>query len=356
VTAQKANQTIVVNTHAPATAAYNSTFTVAATAPAGPVSYSSAGVCSNGGATFTMTSGSGTCTVAYDQAGNDNYNPAVSINESVTAQKAAQTIVVGTPAPSSAVYNTSFTVAATGGASGNPVTYDSAGACSSNGATFTMTSGTGTCTVMYNQAGDANYSAAPQVSQSVAAQKAGQTIQITVHAPATAVNGSQFTVAATASSGLPVSFGAAGVCTNAGATFTMTSGSGTCTVLYNQAGDSNYSAAPQASESVTAQPGAQKVTPIVTVSSSANPAAMKTPVFFTAALDQSAATGTVQFVVDGKNFGSPAAVVNGVATSDATSKLNPGTHTVSAVYSGDANFNSATSATLTQTITNGNGR
>ena len=92
------------------------------------------------------------------------------------------------------------------------------------------------------------------------------------------------------------------------------------------------------------------------MSSSANPAAMKTAVFFTAALDHPDATGTVQFVVDGKNFGSPAAVVNGVATSGATSKLNPGTHAVSAVYSGDANFNPATSATLTQTVNNGGGR
>ena len=44
-----------------------------------------------------------------------------------------------------AVFGTSFTVAATGGGSGNPVTFSSSGACSNTGATFTMTSGTGTC-------------------------------------------------------------------------------------------------------------------------------------------------------------------------------------------------------------------
>ena len=39
-----------------------------------------------------------------------------------------------------------------------------------------MTSGTGTCTVKYDQAGDTNYNAAPQVTETVNAQKAGQTI------------------------------------------------------------------------------------------------------------------------------------------------------------------------------------
>src|SRR6185436_3836965 len=51
------NQTITVTTHAPASAAFNSSFTVAATASSGlAVTYTSAGSCSNIGATFTMNS------------------------------------------------------------------------------------------------------------------------------------------------------------------------------------------------------------------------------------------------------------------------------------------------------------
>ena len=42
-----------------------------------------------------------------------------------------------------------------------------------------MTSGTGTCSVKYDQAGDANYNAAPQVTETVNAQKADQTINVT---------------------------------------------------------------------------------------------------------------------------------------------------------------------------------
>ena len=86
----------------------------------------------------------------------------------------------------------------------------------------------------------------------VAPPRADQTITITTHAPASAINGSSFTVAATASSSLPVTYSSYGACTNAGATFTMTSGTGTCTVMYDQAGDANYNPAPQVTELVAA--------------------------------------------------------------------------------------------------------
>ncbi len=80
-TIAKANQAITVTAHAPPSAAFGSSFGVAATAPAGPVTFSSSGSCSNSGSTCTMTSGSGTCTVRYDQAGNGNYNAADRVTE-----------------------------------------------------------------------------------------------------------------------------------------------------------------------------------------------------------------------------------------------------------------------------------
>jgi hypothetical protein len=88
----RANQTIAVTTHAPATAPFGSTFTVAANAPGGAVAYSSSGACTNVGDTFTITSGTGTCSVFYDQAGGTNYFPAQQVTESVTAQKAVLTV------------------------------------------------------------------------------------------------------------------------------------------------------------------------------------------------------------------------------------------------------------------------
>ena len=80
----------------------------------------------------------------------------------------AQQITFTSTAPASAtVGGASYTVAATGGASGNPVTFSSGAptVCSISGATVSFT-GAGTCTIDANQAGNADYLSAPQVTQS----------------------------------------------------------------------------------------------------------------------------------------------------------------------------------------------
>jgi hypothetical protein len=282
-----------------------------------------------------MISSTGTCTVKYDQAGDSNFNAASQVTESVTAQKANQTITVGTHAPANATYNTGFAVAATS-ISGLPVSYSSAGVCTNVGATFTMTSGTGTCTVKYDQAGDSTFNAAPQVTESVTAQKANQTITVGTHAPANATYNTSFTVAAQSNSGLAVSYSSAGVCTNVGATFTMTSGTGTCTVKYDQAGDSTFNAAPQVTESVTAQKAATSIA----LASSLNASALGQSVTFTATVNSTAGTptGTAQFKIDGVNSGVPAALNGSGLAQMTTSSLTAGTHTITADYSGDTNF------------------
>ncbi|RNL65218.1 Ig-like domain repeat protein [Nocardioides marmoriginsengisoli] len=59
--------------------------------------------------------------------------------------------------------------------------------------------------------------------------------------------------------------------------------------------------------------------------------------------------GAVQFLVDGAAFGAPRPVTGGTATSAAlnTGPLSLGDHTVQAVYNGDANFGTSSSATAT---------
>jgi hypothetical protein len=172
LTVNKADQTITINTDAPATAVFNTSFTVAASASSGlPVSYSASGVCSHVGATFTMTSGTGTCTVHYNQAGNDNYNAAPEKTQDVTAAKADQSITFAALA-SKTLGDPPFTVSASGGGSGNPVTFSASPSttCTSggtNGATITIT-GIGTCTVTADQAGNGNYNAAPSVPRTFA--------------------------------------------------------------------------------------------------------------------------------------------------------------------------------------------
>ncbi len=98
--------------------------------------------------------------------------------------------------------------------------------------------------------------------------KSTQSITITTPAPATAVIGSQFSVAATVKSGQTVTYssGSTGICTNNNATFTMIATSGICVVQYNQTGNANYTAAPQLTSNTTAT----KITPVITWSNPAD--------------------------------------------------------------------------------------
>jgi hypothetical protein len=77
--------------------------------------------------------------------------------------------------------------------------------------------------------------------------------------------------------------------------------------------------------------------PTVGVSSSLNPSVYGQAVSFTATVTGASPTGSVQFNIDGSAFGSPVTLASGTATSGTTSTLSPGTHTVTAVYSGDTN-------------------
>ena len=256
--AQPAAQSITVVDGAPAAAAYQATFPVAATASSGlPVTISASGACSLAGGRVTMTSGTGTCTVRFTRPGDGNYQAAPPVVQSTAAQKLSQTIALTQAPPATALFNTTFAVAATA-SSGRSVAIAVSGACSRNGSTVRMTSGTGTCTVTFSEPGNANYLAAPPVVTATAAQKASQTITVTRAAPATARVGTVFPVAATASTGLPVTIGASGACAITGGGTTSASiraagVAGTCTVTFNQAGNANYASAPPVVQTTTVQ-------------------------------------------------------------------------------------------------------
>ena len=137
---------------------------------------------------------------------------------------------------------------------------------------------------------------------------------------------------------------------NSSAITTLAVGNHIVTAVYN--GDGNYAT------STGNLTGGQTVNPalkstVISVSSSKNPSDYKQSVTFTATINtiSSAAgtpSGTVQFKVDGANFGSAVPVSKGIATSAAISTLSVGTHTVTAIYSGDTNF-----ATSTGTLSGG---
>ena len=86
----------------------------------------------------------------------------------------------------------------------------------------------------------------------------------------------------------------------------------------------------------------------VTVSPSLNPSTYGTSVTFTATVP-AGATGTVTFEDNGTAI-SGAVPISGTTAAFATSTLVAGTHAITAVYSGDSNYNEANSLVLTQTV------
>ena len=76
------------------------------------------------------------------------------------------------------------------------------------------------------------------------------------------------------------------------------------------------------------------------------------PVTFTATVSPSTASGTVQFKDGAGDLGSPVDLAGGVATFQ-TSSLSVGSHSITAVYGGDASLAGSTSAAVTQVVDQG---
>jgi hypothetical protein len=244
--ATKLDQTITVIVHAPAAATYDEAFSVAATSSSGlPVVYSAGGSCSHAGsgATFTMTSGTGTCLVKFDQPGDAAYNAAPQVIESVAARKADQQITFD--ALDDATFgDPDFDVGAFA-SSDLDVTFGASGKCTLSGVTVHVT-GAGSCTLTAAQAGDDNFNAAPPVSQSFDIAKADQEITFDPIEDK-AYGDPDFTVRATADSGLAVTFTAKGNCTVRGTRVHLT-GLGSCRLTASQRGNANYNAAEAVSQ------------------------------------------------------------------------------------------------------------
>jgi hypothetical protein len=107
----------------------------------------------------------------------------------------------------------------------------------------------GTCTIEATQPGNASYAAATPVLESFEVTKGSQTINFGALSNQT-LGTPPFTVSATASSDLTVSFNSRTpkVCTVSGSTVTLVT-TGICTIQATQAGNANYNAAAPVDES-----------------------------------------------------------------------------------------------------------
>ena len=217
------------------------------------MTYAVTGPASLSGSTLTVT-GAGTITVTASQAGNITYAAASPVTQTVVVSAASQSITF-TGLPTTATYGAAgpYSLNATA-SSGLPVTYSVTGPATIAGSTLTIT-GAGTVTVTAAQAGNANYKAAAPVTQTVVVSGASQSITFGAIPPQVA--GTSFSLNATASSGLPVSFTSltTGICTVSGATVTLAT-SGTCTIQASQGGNAQYAAATPVTQSFTVSPAA----------------------------------------------------------------------------------------------------
>jgi eukaryotic-like serine/threonine-protein kinase len=209
------------------------------------------GVCTVSGDSVSFKS-SGSCTIDANQAGNGKYTAAPQVQRTITVKALSQAISL--TAPSAGTVNGSGHLSATGGGSGNPVILSSGSGkvCTVSGNTVTFIAG-GSCTIDANQAGNAEYSAAPQVQRTIEVSQLPQSITFFAPPSGTVLSSASLS-AIGGGSGNPVVFSVgpgsgAGVCSVSGTAVAFHS-TGTCIIDANQAGNAEYAAAPQVQRTI----------------------------------------------------------------------------------------------------------
>ena len=203
----------------------------------------------------------GTCVVDANEAAAPNYAAANQIQQTIQVGQLAQSVHFTSGAPTGAAAGgATYTPAATGTASGNPVaitvdgsTTNAACAISAGKVSFAHV---GTCVLDANQSSSNDYAAAPQAQQSFQVHQGTQQVHITSSAPTGPVPGDPaYVLSATGGgSGNPVTYGVDASTTNdacfviSGQVYFLSGGS--CVIDANQAGNADYSAAPQVRQTI----------------------------------------------------------------------------------------------------------
>ena len=198
------------------------------------------------GNTVTIV-GVGSTTITASQLGNTNYNAAVNVQQTLTVDKADQTISFAALG-NKTFGDADFNLSATGGASGNTVTYTSSNplVAAIVGNTVTIV-GVGSTTITASQLGNTNYNAAANVQQTLIVGKASQSITFAALS-AKMTTSPDFVLVANSSSGLSLSFSSsdtnvAEVYQSAGVWMVKIKGAGTTDITASQSGNGNYLAA-----------------------------------------------------------------------------------------------------------------
>ena len=262
-------------------------------------------------------------TVADTTNGGVGTAPVVGVANPVPTTPQTITFIPTTPV---AYSTTPINLSATA-SSGLPVTFTvTSGPATVSGNALTLT-GVGTVVVAANQAGNTSYAAAPQVTQSIVVNQASQTITFTTLTTPVTFSATPINLAATASSGLTVAFTVtSGPATISGTALTLT-GAGTVVIAANQAGNTNYTAAPAVSQTIVVNQASQTITF----------AAPTTPVTFSTTPINLTATASSGLAVTFTVTSGP-----GTISGTALSLTGAGTVVIAANQAGNTNYAAAT--------------
>jgi len=247
-----ASQSINSFTVSPSAQVVGGAVTLTATASSNlPVTFSAspASVCSYSTTGIVLTA-IGTCTVTAAQGGNGNYSAAASILKYIAVNGDPQSInfpglpteTVGTQAALSASASSGLPVSFT---TSTPLTCLVSAAGASYSVSFVAA---GSCSITPAQAGNSRYVPVTGTAQIITV--VGKPQSISFPGIASHVQGTIFSLNATASSGLAVTYASTtpGVCSVAGTNVTALN-AGTCTITASQNGSSTYAAAATVSQS-----------------------------------------------------------------------------------------------------------
>jgi hypothetical protein len=271
--------------------------------------------------------------VAANQAGNGDYSTAATVSHSIVVNAAVLTVTANNASRVYGVPNPTFTASFSGFVKGDTSSVLSGAPNLTTTATPTSAPGSYTIAVAAGTLAASNYTFS-FVNGTLTVTAAAQTIAFNTPASPVTYGVAPISLNATASSGLAVIFSvSSGPCTVSGNTLTV-AGAGTCVVAANQPGNADYTAAAAVVQSVVIN----RESVIVNSTSSLFPSIFGDNVALTFTLTGSGITptGTVT-ISDGANTLATISLDAGIASYN-TSALIAGKHTLTAVYSGDNNY------------------
>jgi large repetitive protein len=289
----------------------------------------------SGKVTFT---GSGTCLIDFNDAGNTTYAAAAQVQQSIKVYSSNTISVSAAPSSGGAGGSYSPGASATSGDAVVRTLSSSSTGCTLSGVKVSFT-GLGTCHVLFNDPGNGAFAPAAEVEQSIEVHS-GNYISASTPPAAAAINAT-YSASASATSGDTVVITLDGSSTGCSidknkVTFT---GNGICKVNFNDPGNGAYAAAKEVQQQITAGSGLLYQSTLSLFSTGGTYGKNLT-------LISSGGSGSGAVTYGVTNIGTAGcSITNGVLSS-----TRVGTCTVTVYKAGDSTYHSATSLATTVTI------